>query len=65
MFLLKDLRTQVAKYYDEYMAGKLNIEEYIQKIKPLDQEIDRLELQTIIDCKFMNNSVDAEFILQL
>jgi hypothetical protein len=33
--------------YDQYHAGRINLEEYLKRIRPIDRWIDRLEMGMI------------------
>ena len=44
---LKNLRVDSMLLYFKYKDGLISLVEYQEQIKPLDEEIDKLELQTL------------------
>ncbi len=44
---LKILHIKSAKLYLDYTAGQLSRREYLNKLKPLDDAIDELEIQSL------------------
>ena len=50
------LKIKMIKLYFNYKNGLLSLEDYIQQIKPLDIQIDQLEIQTI-NCYLLDNRV--------
>jgi len=45
--LLRTLCRERFRLYDLYKEGKMNREEYLQKIRPLDAAVDDLELSLV------------------
>ena len=45
--LLKTLCRERCRLYDLYKDGKMNREEYLQRIQPLDAAVDDLELSLV------------------
>lgn len=44
---LKILKQKSMSIYLEYRCEHIKLDEYLREIKPLDEEIDKLELQTL------------------
>jgi hypothetical protein len=53
---LYQLRHSLQKKYAKYRNGLLTQEEYIAEIKPIDKEIDRLEMSTLQDIPALKGS---------
>ena len=47
MLNLKNLRVDSMLLYFKYKDGLISLVEYQEQIRPLDKEIDKLELQTL------------------
>ena len=47
---LSSLQRSLRSEYDAYVKGHISEEEYIKRIKPIDRNIDRLEM-SILSCK--------------
>ncbi len=52
------------KLYFKYRAGSITLEEYLVKIKPLDEKIDFLEVQTFKYCLLDNPFFEKSSSLQ-
>jgi len=62
---LQNLRIKSMELYFKYKDGLLSLEEYIQKIKPLDHKIDKLELQNVNYCLVDNSVSQIAFLKHL
>ncbi len=40
-------RAELTKEYDFYIKGLISEDEYLERIKPIDQKIDNLEMSTL------------------
>ena len=47
MSQLTTLKVKSMKLYFEYKEGLITLEEYLERIKPLDEDIDKLEMSSI------------------
>jgi len=47
---LNSLQRSLRSEYDAYVKGHISEEEYLKRIKPIDRNIDRLEM-SILSCK--------------
>ena len=54
--MLTKLQNLSMRLYTNYCAGLLTLQEYLDLIRPIDEEIDRLELQTL-SCYLQDNLV--------
>ncbi len=53
---LVTLKMKSMKLYFKYRDGLISLESYIQQIRPLDYEIDQLEVQAL-SCHLVGNPV--------
>ena len=47
---LLSLKQMAVKLYFRYRSGLLELEEYLKLMKPIDEEIDKIELQSLNCC---------------
>lgn len=62
---LKKLKQQSMNLYSEYCYEHITLDEYLQQIRPLDKEIDKLELQTLTQCLGDNPAFEISSLKQL
>ncbi len=53
---LSSLRAKLTDKYSSYKKGLISEEEYLHKIKPIDQEIDNIEMSTLPDTLALKGS---------
>ena len=46
---LQLMQKMLEEYYKQYTSGEITENEYLIRIKPIDKEIDRLEMATLQD----------------
>ena len=46
---LQLMQKMLEEYYNQYTSGEITEKEYLFRIKPVDKEIDRLEMATLQD----------------
>jgi hypothetical protein len=61
---LETLHLQSAKLYLNYRSGLLSLDEYLEKIKPLDRAIDQFEL-IYLSCHLQDTPVSEKASLKL
>lgn len=44
---LTDLRNKLQQYYNLFKIGTISEKEYLRKIKPIDNAIDKIEMSTL------------------
>ncbi len=54
--MLTKLQNMSMRLYTNYRLGLLTLQEYLDLIRPIDEEIDKLELQTL-SCYLQGNLV--------
>jgi hypothetical protein len=50
---LRSLRKKIFEYYMHYREGQISQEDYLFKIKPIDQKIDMIELAFVRSNRIM------------
>ena len=43
------MQKMLEEYYEQYSSGEITQKEYLFRIKPIDKEIDKLEMATLQD----------------
>ena len=43
------LRNRLTQEYHTYMEGRISQQEYLKRVKPIDQAIDNIEMSTLQD----------------
>ena len=62
---LLDLKKMAMKLYCRYRSNLLSIEEYLSLMRPIDNAIDKLEMQPLLNSLEDNPAYEISFLKQL
>jgi len=50
------MQKMLEENYKQYISGEITEKEYLRRIKPIDEEIDKLEMSTLQDTPVLKGS---------